>query len=112
MRTERRLPVLRRLYREARRHEPAIVHCHEPDSLAVALALHRSCGSRVIFDAHERYDASFLESRTVGLVERLLAGTYRRVTEKMLPRVDALITVSRASPTTTGASSDAKSSRS
>jgi len=64
-----------------------VIHCHDLSPLPIAVALQKRTGARLVYDAHE------LETEMMGLtgVRQRLA---RQVERRLMPRVDALITVS------------------
>lgn len=53
-----RFKTMRDLYRAALNLNADVYHCHEPESLLVALKLKNSLRCEVIFDSHEMYSAS------------------------------------------------------
>lgn len=64
-----------------------VIHCHDLSPLPIAVALQKRTGAQLVYDAHE------LETEMMGLtgVRQRLA---RQVERRLMPRVDALITVS------------------
>jgi glycosyltransferase involved in cell wall biosynthesis len=73
---------------ELRRARMDVIHCHDMDTLLPGVLLARVTASKLIYDAHENYPATFsmrggpCVSRVLGLMERVL-----------IKRVDAVITV-------------------
>lgn len=59
----RRLLRLGQLYRRARDEGADVLHCSEPDSWTVGVAVRLLHGGRCVFDVHEHYPSTFAESR-------------------------------------------------
>ncbi len=54
-----RFRSMKKLYETALNLKADIYHCHEPESLMVAIRLKKVLGCKIIFDSHEMYSASF-----------------------------------------------------
>lgn len=90
-----RMATLRRLYAAGFRCQADVYHCHEPESLVVALALKAGTGAAVVFDSHEAYGAS-LSHRLPDTLRAITMRTYATVERQMLHRCDAAIGASWA----------------
>jgi len=70
--------------------EPAIVHCHDTDTLAAGVDIARVTGARLVHDAHELFpDMLGGHGRDSALVQRY----WRRVERRLMPRSDLVIAV-------------------
>jgi glycosyltransferase involved in cell wall biosynthesis len=81
-------PFWWRLFQEARRARPAVVHAHQLDTLPVAYALGRLYGVPVVYDAREYY-AGMLVATSGRLISRALEQVDRWLT----PRASAVLAV-------------------
>lgn len=68
---------------------PDIVHAHDLETLPAAARAARSCGAKLVFDAHE--DWPLLER----VQSRLIGWYHTRQQRRWRPRADAVVTVSR-----------------
>jgi glycosyltransferase involved in cell wall biosynthesis len=81
------------LYRRGLKYEPDVIHCHEPDSLFIALLLKRKISDvRVIYDCHEFHPEGFTENLP-GFIRKLLQKLIERIENFMASKADAIITV-------------------
>jgi len=64
-----------------------VIHCHDLSPLPIAVALQKRTGARLVYDAHE------LATEMAGL-DGLRQRLARHAEHRLMPRVDALITVS------------------
>ncbi len=85
-----RLRNLFRIYRAARRWQPQLCHCHEPDSLLVGVWLKRQLGCRLVFDSHELWPG-VVARRLPRLLARPAAWLYAQFERALLRRCDAAI---------------------
>jgi len=85
-----RLCNLFRIYRVARRWQPQLCHCHEPDSLLVGALLKWRQGSKLVFDSHELWPG-VVAQRLPRLLARPAAWLYERIEQALLRRCDAAI---------------------
>jgi glycosyltransferase involved in cell wall biosynthesis len=67
----------------------AAIHCHDLDPLPIAVRLKALTGAKLIYDAHE------LETEQ-GERSRIRVSLARRVERRLIPRVDAMLTVSES----------------
>jgi glycosyltransferase involved in cell wall biosynthesis len=74
---------------------PALIHCHEPESLLAALWIKRRTGCKVIFDSHEDWGATFAQ-RFPPPLWRPLWAAYHKVEKHWLKNCDAAIGASWA----------------
>jgi glycosyltransferase involved in cell wall biosynthesis len=72
-----------------------VVHCHEPDSLIAALRVKRTTDTKVIFDSHEMWGATFA-GRFPRPLWRPLEKVYQAIERRYLRRCDAAIGASWA----------------
>lgn len=83
------LEIMLKMFFEAKKLKPHIIHCHDTPVLPVGVLLKIISGVKVIYDAHE------LESNRNGISE--LSGKMTLLAEKLMwCKVDALIVVSRS----------------
>jgi glycosyltransferase involved in cell wall biosynthesis len=88
-----RFSTLFDLYKQGMIHAPDILHCHEPDSLLVALFIKAKLRkTKVIYDCHEFHPYSFTEN-----FPHFIKVVFRKVIERienyMASKADAVITV-------------------
>lgn len=71
---------------------PDVVHAHDSDTLAAADAVARASGAALVYDAHELFPDMLLEHGVQGTwpVQRY----WRRLERRLVPRADAVVTVS------------------
>jgi glycosyltransferase involved in cell wall biosynthesis len=67
---------------------PAIIHCHDLDTLPLGLAAARSMRARLVFDAHENFP-----DMMTGHLPRPAVSALRWLERHLVPRCDAVITV-------------------
>lgn len=72
-----------------------VIHCHEPDALAVGLRLKKTTGARVIYDSHESWGAVFAQ-RLPSVLWRGAAAAFQLWERSLLKRCDGAIGASWA----------------
>ena len=94
----KRIKLMRRVYRMARRWPADVYHAHEVESLAVGILLKWRTGAKLIFDSHEcfHYTAARYLS---GWKARLVTALMKRVMKCLSRRADQVIVVSYTSQT-------------
>jgi glycosyltransferase involved in cell wall biosynthesis len=88
--------MLPRAFRAALAQKADLYICHDPDTLAVALAIKHLTGAKVGYDVHEVYGAELAErfERAWPLAARLIGRAYDAMEPLMLRRCDFITTVS------------------
>ena len=77
-----------RAWRVIRGLRPAVIHCHDLDTLPLGLAAARSLRARLVFDAHENFP-----DMMTGHLPSSAVGALRWLERHLVPRCDAVITV-------------------
>lgn len=90
-----RFKTMNRLLQVARSCKADLFHCHEPESLWVAVQLKREMKAKVIFDSHEMYSAS-LEGRFYKPLGKIVALFYRQIEKSLIRKCDGSIAASWA----------------
>lgn len=85
-----RFHTMRELFDAAINLRADIYHCHEPESLLVALRLKKILGCKIIFDSHEMYSAT-LAQRFPKSMHRQIMFLYKCFERSKLVRCDYLI---------------------
>jgi glycosyltransferase involved in cell wall biosynthesis len=67
---------LKEIYKVALKLKADVYHCHEPESLIVAIDLKKKLGCKVVFDSHEMYSAS-LASRFPAYLHNKVMSAYK-----------------------------------
>jgi glycosyltransferase involved in cell wall biosynthesis len=81
------------LYQQGVKYRPDVIHCHEPDSLLIALLLKMTLkGVKVVYDCHEFHPEGFAE-KLPGGARIMLQWLIKRIENFMASKVDAVITV-------------------
>ena len=78
----------RRVRRATTRLRPAVVHCHDLDTLPAGRRIARRAGAKLVFDAHENYPDMMADHLPAPAVTLL-----RRMERRAVGRCDAMITV-------------------
>ncbi|MCX8007094.1 MAG: glycosyltransferase family 4 protein [Coriobacteriia bacterium] len=71
---------------------PSVVHAHDTDCLPAGARVARWAGAKLVYDAHELFPDQFIGSKNV--VSVLVRAWWRAVERRLVPRADAVITVS------------------
>jgi glycosyltransferase involved in cell wall biosynthesis len=81
----------RRAYRKALTRPMDVVHCHDLDALPAGVRLKRKRGATLVYDAHELFPAMIQ-----GDYPAFVVRTAQRLEDRLVPQVDALVTVNPA----------------
>ena len=71
---------------------PDVIHCHEPESLKLAIALKKRFAAKIIYDVHEFF-FGYSFDKFSGLLCDIHFGLTRRRQKKMMAKVDATVAV-------------------
>lgn len=77
-----------RAWRVLRGLRPAVIHCHDLDTLPLGLTAARSLRARLVFDAHENFP-----DMMTGHLPEAGVSALRELERRLVPRCDLLITV-------------------
>ncbi len=85
-----RLKNMGKLYKAALNLNADVYHCHEPESLEVALKLKKELGCKVIFDSHEMYSATFAQNFPIPFHNQIIYG-YKFFERKRIQNCDYVL---------------------
>ena len=88
-----RFKNLRELYKVALNLNADIYHCHEPESLLVAIKLKKKLSCKIVFDSHEMYSATLAEKFPTSL-QNLIMFIYKQFEYTKVRRCDYVLGVS------------------
>ncbi len=88
-----RFAKMRELYKVALSLNADIYHCHEPESLLVAVKLKKKLSCKIIFDSHEMYSATLAERSPTSL-QKLIMLIYKQFEYTKVRRCDYVLGVS------------------